>query len=366
MCVRRYWSQPPLSGCESLDVLAEIRYQKMRPIGVGQGMNSEVFLAFDPQLGGQIAVKEVPKASFGSPVASYFEEAGAMFASAHPNVVPVLYACQTPVQISVAMPYYANGSLHSRIETGPLRLRECLRVGHGVLHGLTQIHLQNFLHLDIKPSNVLFDDTNRPMVADFGQARSLSSGVVTSPRMYRHAFPPETLQTTIATVQSDVYQAGLLVYRAVNGDPHYQAQVPAPHELLAKIIAGKFPDRDLFMPHVPKRLRTVIRKALKLNPTDRYHSATEMSDALARVEVALDWTVSAAANGALTWSATRANRPDLVVELLASGTAEWSVRVSTAGCAGLRAKCPGQYWRTGLARRDAEVHLKRVFEELEG
>jgi len=338
-------------------VLAEIRYQKLRPIGVGQGMNSEVFLVFDPQLGGQIAVKEVPKTRFGAPAASYFEEAGAMFASAHPNVVPVLYACQTPAQISVAMPYYANGSLHSRIEAGPLRLTECLRVGHGVLHGLTQIHLQNFLHLDVKPSNVLFDDTDRPMVADFGQARSLSSGVVTAPRMYKHAFPPETLQTTLATVQSDVYQAGLLLYRAINGNPYYEAQVPVPHELRAKIIAGKFPNRELFMPHVPKRLRTVIRKALRLNPTDRYHSATAMSDALAKVEVALDWTVTVAANGTVTWRATRGDRPDLAVELSPSGVAEWDVSASTAGCAGLRAKCRERYWRSGLTRKDAEAHL---------
>ncbi|MGO9086807.1 MAG: serine/threonine-protein kinase [Candidatus Sulfotelmatobacter sp.] len=353
-------------GVNLLDVLAEIRYQKMRPIGIGQGMNSEVFLVFDPQLGGEIAVKEVPKARFGTSPASYFEEAGAMFASAHPPVVPVLYACQTAAQISVAMPYYANGSLHSRIEAGPLRLRECLRVGHGVLHGLTQIHLQSFLHLDVKPSNVLFDDTDKPMVADFGQARSLNCGVVTAPRMYQHAFPPETLQTTLATVQSDVYQTGLLLYRCVNGNPYYEAQVPVPHELRAKIVAGKFPNRELFMPHVPKRLRTVIRKALRMAPTDRYHSATEMSDALAKVEVALDWAVTVGANGAVTWRAARRDRPDLVVELSPASGAAWDVGASTAGCTGLRAKARGRYWRDRLTRKDAEVHLKQVFAELEG
>jgi len=184
--------------------------------------------------------------------------------------------------------------------------------------------------------------------------------------MYERAFPPETLQTTLATVQSDVYQAGLLLYRAVNGNPYYEDQVPAPHELRAKIIGGKFPNRGLFMPHVPKRLRTVIRRALKLHPTDRYHSATEMSDALAKVEVALDWAVTTSVSGTLTWRATRGDRPDLVVELSSSGVGQWNVSASTVGCAGVRAKCRGQYCRNGLTREGAEAHLKQVFAELEG
>ena len=239
-----------------MDVLAEIRYQKIRPIGVGQGMNSEVFLAFDPQLSGEIAVKEIQKSSLGNSPHSFFDEAGRMFASAHPNVVPLHYACQTAALVAVAMPYYRNGSLKSRIDVIPLSPKECLRIGHGVLLGLTRIHLQNFLHLDVKPSNVLFDDIDRPLVADFGQARSLNSGVVTAPRMYQLAFPPETLQTSRATVQSDIYQAGLLLYRAVNGNPYYEAQVPPLPDLPRKIIGGQFPNRDSFMPHVPRRLRT--------------------------------------------------------------------------------------------------------------
>ncbi len=88
-----------------MQVLASISYTKVSRIGVGQGMNSEVYLADDSQLGGQVAAKEIDKARFANPTA-YFNEAQTMFAVAHDNVVAVQYACQTATTISLVMPYY--------------------------------------------------------------------------------------------------------------------------------------------------------------------------------------------------------------------------------------------------------------------
>lgn len=348
-----------------MDVLAEIRYQKIREIGVGEGMNSKVFLAFDPQLVAEIAVKEIEKSSFGTSATSYFTEAGLMFSSQHPHVVPPLYGCNTADQVSIAMPYYPKGSLKARIKDGPLPPTECLRIAHGVLLGLMQIHLKNILHLDLKPSNVLFDQINRPRVADFGQARTIGvSGVVTAPRMYRLAFPPETLLTSRATVQADVYQAGLLLYRMVNGNPFYEAQIPAIADWNGQITRGKFPNRELFMPHVPRRLRTIIRRALAVNPADRYQSATDMLDVLGKVRVSLDWNVIRLTGGTLRWRAQRQGKPDLLVELSSDVAGAWSVGVYTSSDSCTRAKCPSQYAGTFKKRKDADAHLKKVFGEL--
>jgi hypothetical protein len=63
-----------------MEILAEIKHDRQCRIGVGQGMNSEVFRAFDPQLGGEFAIKVIEKAMFGGDIAKYFEEAKAMFA----------------------------------------------------------------------------------------------------------------------------------------------------------------------------------------------------------------------------------------------------------------------------------------------
>jgi serine/threonine protein kinase len=327
-------------------------------------MNSTVFLATDPQLQGPIAVKEIPKSSLGNSVVQYFEEARTMFASAHPNVVPIQYACQTAAHVCLAMPYYPAGSLASQISAQPLALREIIRVGDGVLSGLAQVHLKGFLHLDVKPTNVLFGGNGCPMLADFGQARQIAqNGTVQVPRMYIHAWPPEVATLGAATVESDVFQAGLLLYRAANGDPWYQQQIPPSNELVGKITRGKFPDRSAFMPHVPAGLKRVIRKALRVDPAERYGSATEMAQALGRIQFQLDWRTSLLPCGGMEWRAERGSQPDLVVQLR-HDTTSFRVEAHTVRTGSRRAKRPNEFFREFRKRQLAINHLSRVFEEL--
>jgi serine/threonine protein kinase len=348
-----------------MQVCASISYTKLNRIGVGQGMNSEVYLADDSQLGGQVAAKEICKARFANP-AAYFDEAQTMFAVAHDNVVAVQYACQTATIISLVMPYYLKGSLADRIQNCPLQLSEIQRVAQGVLAGLAHIHLAGYIHFDVKPSNVLFSNTNKPMVADFGQSRSISTtGVVTVPPLYVDAQPPETISTGLATQVADIYHVGLLMYRALNGDIFFKSQVPADPALLrARISAGKFPDRARFMPHVPLRIRTLVRKALRVTPADRFQTATEMADAFSRVDLTLDWSAEPLLLGGFRWRALRPGQCDLIVELINRG-GTWAVETFTEKKGEpRRAKEKSDNWRSGLSLNDAYAHLKDVFERL--
>jgi eukaryotic-like serine/threonine-protein kinase len=329
-------------------------------------MNSEVFKAYDPQLGGEFAVKVIEKSRFGGDVTRFFEEARAMYANSNRNVVPIQYACETPTQIILAMPYYANGSLADRITPNPISLTELIRVAVGVMHGVTQIHARGYVHFDIKPSNVLFNDINDPMVSDFGQTRKLDpGGAVPIPRMYLCAMPPETLSGGAGSQLGDIYQLGLLLYRAVNGDPLYDEQCSGVDwpQLQRLISAGKFPDRKRFLPHVPTRVRSIIRKALKPNPAERYQSADEFSRAIANVPVGLDWSTSIDASGEIYWKAIRPGRATLEVKLLKTANA-WSVRVCTVNGAsrrasgGARLNCSHPTWDAAIR------HLNDVFAKL--
>jgi eukaryotic-like serine/threonine-protein kinase len=349
-----------------MQIFGSICYTHLRQIGLGQGMNSEVYLVDDHQLGGQVAAKQIEKSRFPN-AASYFEEAKTMFAAAHDNVVEVQYACQTPTLISLVMPYYHMGSLADRIHDRPLQLSEVQRVAQGVLAGLAHIHLSGHIHFDVKPSNVLFSDTNRAMVADFGQSRTISpTGVVAVPPLYENAQPPETISTGAATSVADIYHVGLLMYRALNGNTFFESQIPGDSSSLrTKILRGKFPDRKRFMPHVPARIRTLVNKALKVKPIDRFQTATEMADALSRVDLPLDWFVEPLLLGGFRWRAVRPDQCDLVVELTNHGTT-WDVAAFTERKnEPRRAKGKKENCCTQLSEADAYEHLKDVFERLQ-
>jgi serine/threonine protein kinase len=348
-----------------MQVLSWMHYTKLRQIGVGEGFHSTVYLADEPQLGGRVAVKEIDRAELGDP-STYFAEAKVMFQVAHRNVVEIRYASENHSHVCLAMPYYKRGSLARRICDRPLRLSEVLRIADGCLAGLAHIHVKGYLHLDVRPSNLLFSDADVPMVSDFGQSRLMAStGTISAPGMYRSAIPPEVEQLGAAAIQSDIYQAGLLLYRALNGDPFFVSQVPNDDGIFReKLLRGKLPDRRHFMPHVPERLRRIVRKALRVNPVDRFRSARDMADALCRTHLALDWCPEPLPEGGMSWRASRPAHADLVVERISESGA-WDVRTFTeAPGHQRRVKNRHEYWRRGLSLDEASAHLTAVFARL--
>jgi serine/threonine protein kinase len=290
-----------------------------------------------------------------------------MFAAAHPNIVGIEYVCETADDFHLALPLFANGSLHSRIKQNPLGLKDSLKVAQGVLAGLSRIHASRFIHLDLKPANILFGADDQPLITDFGQSRTMSAnGIVNYPPMYKWTMPPEVWSSHAATVESDIYQMGALLYRVVNGDVLYKLQksaIPTDGELLSFIQRGRFPDSRLYFPHVPARMRSLIRKAIRVNPAERFHSASEFATLLGRVCLPLDWSTTAIGPGAYRWRAVRTGRPDLEIELL-QDSSHWSTKIWTVEGQLRRRRNVKGSWRTELSYRDAFKHLTAVFSEL--
>jgi len=350
------------------EVYATTRYQQLELVGAGEGMNSTVFRAFDPYLQREIAVKEISKSSLGNDFDSYCAEARTMFEVADPHIVSIEYVCETPDYIGLALPYFSEGSLKARIKDNPLALDELMKVAQGILHGVARIHSKGLLHLDLKPSNILFDDVGRALVGDFGQTRRLSTGgTVSYPAVYKWAMPPEVWCAHVATKESDIYQLGVLLYRSANGDPVYRSQkaaIATNDELQRRILAGRFPNPKFFLPHVPKRMRTIIRKAMRVAPAKRYRSASELAAALGRVPLPLNWVTSSLGGGAYHWRAVRPESPDLEVELTQDGSSGWQTGVWTMRGQERRAKGRSDYWAKQQTYEDACSHLTEVFAEL--
>lgn len=279
-------------------------FDEIKEIGQ-EGRNSKVFLAHDNQLDGEIVIKEIKKNPSTTPD-EYFKEARLLYAHNHNNIVKVNYACEDDDNIYVAMPFYKNGSLKKRISDGNyLTIREAIRYSIQFLSGLNHIHSKNLVHFDIKPDNILISDSNEAMLSDFGLALYANVyGFCKSQAFYTPHVTPEQLCGLQQTIKNDIYQAGVTMYRMVNGNEYFYRQIPntgdnlTDGQILAEaIIKGKFPDRKLYLPHVPKKLKKIIKKCIEPNPNDRYDNTLQIINELASIDENLDIRYGRDANG---------------------------------------------------------------------
>lgn len=279
-------------------------FDEIKEIGQ-EGQNSKVFLAHDNQLDGEIVIKEIKKDP-KTPYTEYFKEARLLYAHNHNNIVKVNYACEDDDNIYIAMPFYKNGSMKKKISEGEyLTIREVVRYSIQFLSGLNHIHSRGLIHFDIKPDNILISDSNEAMLSDFGLALYTDVyGFSEAKASYTPHITPEQLLGLQQTIKNDIYQAGLTIYRMVNGNNLLYMQIPTigassvlnNTTFKDNIIKGKFPDRKLYLQHVPKRLKKIIKKCIEPNPNDRYENALQIINDLSSIDENLDLRYSKNAN----------------------------------------------------------------------
>lgn len=279
---------------------AQVTFDLVKEIGQS-GSNSKTYISKDHQLDAEIVIKQVEKKKLDSPK-NFFDESKALYASAHPNVVQIHYACEDNENIFLAMPYYKRGPISSLITNKNMTVREIISTGCHVLSGLHNIHSKGLIHFDVKPDNILLSDRGEALVSDFGLAKQMNlSGVALQDRLYFKMVPPEAIISDKFTRTFDIYQFGLTLYRMCNGNESFYSQY-------VKFGVGKafdrdafkyavqnahFPDRKAYSCHIPAKLRNIVKKCIAPLPSDRFQSAIDVANALADVDGdALDWRLS--------------------------------------------------------------------------
>lgn len=275
----------------------QVTFDLIKEIGA-DGRNSKTFVSRDHQLDAEIVIKKIDKKTLASP-GNFFDESKALYASAHPNVVPIHYACEDVDSIYLAMPYYRKGSVKGLITDRHLSVRRIVTLGCQVLTGLHNIHSKKLIHFDVKPDNILLSEREEALLSDFGQAKQMNFvGKAAQDRHYTPMIPPEATKTDHFDVTFDIYQFGLTLYRMCNGNNAFYQQLAkyGPSNAFDRdtfrfdLHNGRFPDRKTFPPHIPAKLKTIIKTCLEPNPQDRYGSALEVSNALADISgQILDW-----------------------------------------------------------------------------
>lgn len=299
---------------------AQVSFQKQQRIGEN-GENSEVYVAHDEHLDAELVVKQVKTDGFNEE--RYLLEAQLLYKSVHPNVVQVLYACKDTQHIYIAMPYYRRGSLHQVVEAEGLTCRQLIRYSIQFLSGLNNIHSKGLLHFDIKPDNILISDTDEALLSDFGFAKNMDDDGFASPEAtYRLHLPPESSVTRDFNNSADIYQVGLTLYRLLVGLESLKQQRDSyanGAELARSQRMETYPDLAKIPRHVPKKLKTIIKKCLRYDPDTRYQSVMDLLNDLSSIEdLGLDWRFSTADN-IQRWESISSDGTSLLVEVADNG-----------------------------------------------
>ncbi len=256
----------------------------------GRGGQGQVFRARDPDLGRVVALKVLRGAAHAGPEARarFAAEARAMAAVRHPNLVAIYEVGEVAGEPYYTMDYVAGRDLGEILAEGPVAARQAA-AWVCTLAGAVQVaHDHGVLHLDLKPANVLVDDTGVPHLADFGLAKwvrdaaaftlTLSHQVLGSP----HYMAPEQAagRRRASGPTTDVYGLGAILYHLLTGRPPFEGESPVA-VLRLVLEAEVIPPRRL-RPGVPADLETICLKALRPEPRARYASARELAEDLAR------------------------------------------------------------------------------------
>jgi serine/threonine protein kinase len=338
---------------------AKLNFELKTNIGQ-EGKNSEVFIAHDKQFDADIVIKRIPKKDFASPN-DYYKEAKCLYASKHQNIVSVNYSCEDSDNVYIAMPHYSQGSIESIIKTRFLTVREILKYSIDFISGLNHIHTKGLIHFDIKPTNILVSNSNEALLTDFGLAKFTNPQRIAEQNLFYDLHTaPECLVTNKFTIQVDIYQVGLTLYRLCNGSNVFKNQlsgVQNKHQLDQLIIAGKFPDKSFFLPHIPQKLRLIIRKALEVNPTNRYNNLIEMLNDLSKVGENLDWIFTPIKNQH-TWSLGKDKK---IYEIaLINNNGSFNITAYKTMTDSGRKTREKNHFKDNLPLKKAEIELKKI------
>jgi len=245
-----------------------------------------VYLAKDTALNREVAIKVLDTAAAADATLrrNFVKEARSLAQISHANVVSVYDVGEVDNLPYIVMEHLAGGSLRARIDrAGPLKAGDAVRIAIEIANGLAFTHSKGIIHSDLKPSNILFDANDHAKIADFGIARTPKEDAAT-PELYATAMyvAPERVEGKQATVQSDVYGLGLVIYEMLVGKPPFTS-TSAGVLMRDHVVRMPVPPSHL-RPSLPKELDTIVLKALAKQPNLRYQKASDFAKALASIE----------------------------------------------------------------------------------
>jgi eukaryotic-like serine/threonine-protein kinase len=285
------------------------RYEVEELVGTG-GMSS-VYRARDSVLERRVALKVLHEHFSADPeyVERFRREARAIARLNHPNIVTVIDRGEFGKRQFIVFEHIPGENLKEVVEReGQFPVAQALALTHQIARGLAFAHQHDVVHRDVKPQNVLLDESGTAKVTDFGIARSLDPGqelTQTGTLLGTSDYiAPEQASGQPVDARSDQYSLGVLLYELLTGE------VPFPADSFMAVamrhLRDPVPSVRERRPDVPDRVDEIVARAMAKRPEDRFPSTEAM---MAAIEAALADTGEGAGRNEATGVLSRVERP---------------------------------------------------------
>ncbi|MGT2934043.1 Stk1 family PASTA domain-containing Ser/Thr kinase [Streptococcus catagoni] len=256
------------------------RYRILKSIGRG-GM-ADVYLANDLILDNEDVAIKVLRTNYQTDqvaVARFQREARAMAELNHPNIVAIRDIGEEDGQQFLVMEYVNGSDLKKYIQdNAPLSNNQVVRIMEEVLSAMTLAHQKGIVHRDLKPQNILLTKTGVVKVTDFGIAVAFAETSLTQTNSMLgsvHYLSPEQARGSKATIQSDIYAMGIMLFEMLTGHIPYDGDSAV--TIALQHFQKPLPSIIDENPQVPQALENVVIRATAKKLGDRYPSTFEMS-----------------------------------------------------------------------------------------
>jgi len=247
---------------------------------IGRGGMATVYRAVQQSLGRRVAIKILAlELNDDHEFVERFKKEGRILAQlSHPHIVTIHdIGVSQDNRLFLSIEYLSGGTLKDRIKQG-LPVDYTLQIITAIAKALSCAHKKGVIHRDVKPSNIMFRHDGLPVLTDFGVARIVwaktiytSAGFIVGSPGY---MSPEQAMGEGATIQSDLYGLGVVLYEMLVGRSLYQADNAL--AIMLKHLNDPIPE----LPHQYAYLQPILNRLLAKKATERYQNADEFLDAI--------------------------------------------------------------------------------------
>ncbi len=252
----------------------KLRQFELRSV-IGSGGMAMVFRAWDTVLEREVAVKMMSANIAAQPgaLAAFYREARFQAALNHTNIIHIYNYDEDQGRKYLVMEVADQGDLDNRIETqGRVDELYVLDVGIQIASALDVVRQKDLMHLDIKPSNILYNVDGVPKLTDFGIAKKVGAkrddaeGLMGTP----FYIAPERVSEGWQDWRSDLYSLAATLYHAATGEVPFDA--PSAEETVWAHVNGTLIPPNKKVKDITKDTSQTICKAMEKNPDNRYKS----------------------------------------------------------------------------------------------